>query len=147
MQTSRIDKVAKKYEQLSLWLTTGLAMAGMIVYSVYPLVAVRFPDFISAIILTVVYQLVACFAYGRAWQAVVKSSPVTLTRFYLVGSILKLMTAALTFLVGALIFGKAKVVGFTVVFMTFFILHLILDCVYFARIEKQNITNQDIRQL
>lgn len=147
MQTSRIDKVAKKYEQLSLWLTTGLAMAGMIVYSVYPLVAVRFPDFISAIILTVVYQLVACFAYGRVWQAVVKSSPVMLTRFYLVGSILKLMTAALTFLVGALLFGKAKVVGFTVVFMTFFILHLILDCVYFARIEKQNITNQDIRQL
>lgn len=136
-----IDKAAKRYEQLSLWLTTALAMGGMIAYSVCPQLAAWFPDFMSAVILTVVYQLVASFAYGQAWKAVAKSSPTTLTRFYLVGSTLKLMAAALVFLVGALVFGREEVIGFTAVFLTFFLLHLVLDGAYFSRIEKRNITN------
>lgn len=132
-----IDKVAKRYEQLSLWLTTALALAAMIAYSVWPAVGLWMPDLLSAVILTVVFQLVADFAYGRAWRAVAKTSPATLTRFYLVGSTLKLMVAALTFLVGALVIGREQAVGFAVVFMTCFLLHLVLDTAYFAKWERR----------
>lgn len=92
----------------------------------------------QALLVTVIFSFVATLAYGYAWKAVAKSSPTNLTKFYLVGSALRLMAALLVFLVYALVIReKTAVLWFTGIFVGFYLVLLLYDSLYFTGIEKR----------
>ena len=95
---------------------------------------------ITPVIVSVVFSLIASIVYGQCWCSVAKSSPTSLAKFYLVASILRMMAALLVVLISLFILrpDKNAILGFTAVFVIFYVILLIFDCIYFSRIEKKN---------
>ena len=117
--------VVKRYFQQALWIVVAASFA---LY--WPIT--------QALLVTVIFSFVATLAYGYAWKAVAKSSPTNLTKFYLVGSALRLMAALLVFLVYALVIReKTAVLWFTGIFVGFYLVLLLYDSLYFTGIEKR----------
>ena len=51
---------------------------------------------------------------------------------------LKMMAGVLVFLIYVLVCDKQNILGFTVIFALFYVVLLVFDCIYFARVEKKN---------
>ena len=127
LRLQTIRQASIRYKQISLWLTAAVAHCDdMIAQVVNPLV-------VSAI-----FSLIASTAYGEAWKAVAKSSPANLAKFYLAALVLKLMAGTLVFLIYVLVCDKQNILGFTAIFALFYVVLLVFDCIYFARVEKKN---------
>ena len=75
---------------------------------------------------------------GSCRKAVAKSSPANLAKFYLAALVLKLMAGTLVFLIYVLVCDKQNILGFTAIFALFYVVLLVFDCIYFARVEKKN---------
>jgi hypothetical protein len=59
-------------------------------------------------------------------------------RFYLVGSVLRLLLALSVFLIYLVVVRKRQaVIGFALIFAIFYIVLLAFDCLYFVRVEKK----------
>lgn len=133
----KIKQIANLYKQISLWLTAGLALAVLFACRISASSDSITPRVVSPLIVTAIFSLIASTVYGEAWKAVAKSSPNSLAKFYLAASALKMMAAALVFLIYAVVADKSEIIGFTVIFAAFYVALLVFDCIYFARVEKR----------
>lgn len=129
--------VVKRYFQQALWIVVAASFLVMLLMQFLGDAALYWP-ITQALLVTVIFSFVATLAYGYAWKAVAKSSPTNLTKFYLVGSALRLMAALLVFLVYALVIReKTAVLWFTGIFVGFYLVLLLYDSLYFTGIEKR----------
>jgi len=138
MEKQQIQQIARKYRQISLWLTAGVALAILFACRVSAQCDSILPQVVNPLAVSAIFSLVCSTAYGEAWQAIAKSSPTNLAKFYLAASALKMMVAAVTFLIYVVVCDKSNIIGFTAIFMLFYIVLLVFDCIYFARVEKKS---------
>jgi hypothetical protein len=70
---------------------------------------------------------------------VAHSSPASLTRFYLVAPAIRMMVAILVVVAYCLIVRQREaILHFVYIFLAFYVVLLIFDCIYFAQMEMRN---------
>lgn len=134
MDNKTIKDTSKRYRQYSLWLLVAVALVILILMSVGGLMRLTCPLLVS-----VAFTWIANMAYGAAWKGVALSSPSALTKFYLAASALRMMAAALVVVVYCVINrDRQSILDFVAVFFAFYVVTLVFDGVFFARVEKNN---------
>lgn len=89
--------------------------------------------------ISTVYSIFVLYIYGYSWKAVAKSSPMNLVKFYMVASVLRMLTAVMVIVVYCLIVRvRADIRNFIIMFIVFYLVTLIFDVVYFSKVEKHN---------
>ena len=141
-QEAFIKQAGKRYKQYALWLTAALALAILFACRVSAACDDIIPQMINPLIVSALFSLVSSTAYGEAWTAVAKSSPANLAKFYLAASALKMMAAIVVFLIYVVVCQKQNILGFTAIFVLFYVVLLVFDCIFFARIEKKKNINK-----
>ena len=138
MEKQQIQQIARKYKQISLWITAGVALAILLACRISLQCDSIISQVVNPLCVSAIFSLVCSTAYGEAWQVVAKSSPANLAKFYLAASALKMMAAAVTFLVYVVVCDKSNILGFATIFILFYVVLLVFDCIYFARVEKKS---------
>lgn len=135
MDEKLISRISAKYQKYSLWITAALSLAMIFAMSMGTLSM----DFLNPLVVSALYTLAATVVYGLSWKGVAKSSPKTLTRFYLVASALRMLTAVMVVVVYCVIIKTPEAIrNFVLVFFAFYLVMLIFDGIFFARMEKTN---------
>lgn len=136
MQASEfIDATVKRYNKVSLWIIAGLALVTLVVMSITESTLL-----LNSLIVTVIYSLIICNIYGLAWKGMAKSSPTSLTKFYLVAAAIRIMTAVAVAIVYCLMAkDRGEILRFVSVFLIFYVAILVFDGIFFARVEKNKI--------
>ena len=138
LRLQTIRQASIKYKQISLWLTAAVALAVLFACRLSAQCDDMIAQVVNPLVVSAIFSLVASTAYGEAWKAIAKSSPANLAKFYLAALVLKLMAGTLVFLIYVLVCGKQNILGFTAIFALFYVVLLVFDCIYFARVEKKN---------
>lgn len=138
LRLQTIRQASIRYKQISLWLTAAVALAVLFACRLSAQCDDMIPQVVNPLVVSAIFSLVASTAYGEAWKAVAKSSPANLAKFYLAAMMLKMMAGVLVFLIYVLVCDKQNILGFTVIFALFYVVLLVFDCIYFARVEKKN---------
>lgn len=138
LRLQTIRQASIKYKQISLWLTAAVALAVLFACRLSAQCDDMIAQVVNPLVVSAIFSLVASTAYGEAWKAVAKSSPANLAKFYLAAMMLKMMAGVLVFLIYVLVCDKQNILGFTVIFALFYVVLLVFDCIYFARVEKKN---------
>lgn len=138
LRLQTIRQASIRYKQISLWLTAAVALAVLFACRLSAQCDDMIPQVVNPLVVSAIFSLVASTAYGEAWKAVAKSSPANLAKFYLVAMMLKMMAGVLVFLIYVLVCDKQNILGFTAIFALFYVVLLVFDCIYFARVEKKN---------
>ena len=130
LRLQTIRQASIRYKQISLWLTAAVALAVLFACRLSAQCDDMIAQVVNPLVVSAIFSLVASTAYGEAWKAVAKSSPANLAKFYLAGT--------LVFLIYVLVCDKQNILGFTAIFALFYVVLLVFDCIYFARVEKKN---------
>lgn len=138
LRLQTIRQASIRYKQISLWLTAAVALAVLFACRLSAQCDDMIAQVVNPLVVSAIFSLVASTAYGEAWKAVAKSSPANLARFYLAALVLKLMSGTLVFLIYVLVCDRQNILGFTAIFALFYVVLLVFDCIYFARVEKKN---------
>lgn len=138
LRLQTIRQASIRYKQISLWLTAAVALAVLFACRLSAQCDDMIAQVVNPLVVSAIFSLVASTAYGEAWKAVAKSSPANLAKFYLAALGLKLMAGILVFLIYVLVCDRQNILGFTVIFALFYVMLLVFDCIYFARVEKKN---------
>ena len=138
MRLQTIRQAGIKYKQISLWLTALMALAILFACRLSALCNDILPQVVNPLVVSAIFSLVASTAYGEAWKAVAKSSPANLAKFYMAALVIKMIAGTLVFLIYVLVCDRQNILGFTVIFALFYVMLLVFDCIYFARVEKKN---------
>ena len=138
MQTDNIiDMTARRYNKISLWIIAALMLVTLFVMSV-----MQNTTMLNSLIITAVYSFVSSSAYGNAWKGVARLSPTSLTKFYLAAPAIRMMVAILVVVGYCLIVRQREaILHFVYIFLSFYAVLLIFDCIFFAQIEKSNKNN------
>lgn len=142
MRMQFIKQKGIRYKQISIWLTAGLALAILFACRVSAACDDILSQVVNPLVVSAIFSLVSSTAYGEAWAATAKSSPSSLAKFYLAASALKMMAAAVVFLIYVVVCDRRNILGFTAIFLVFYLVLLAFDCIYFSRIEKKNKINK-----
>lgn len=138
LRLQTIRQASIRYKQISLWLTAAVALAVLFVCRLSAQCDDMIAQVVNPLVVSAIFSLAASTAYGEAWKAVAKSSPANLAKFYLAALVLKLMAGTLVFLIYVLVCDRQNILGFTAIFALFYVVLLVFDCIYFARVEKKN---------
>lgn len=138
LRLQTIRQASIRYKQISLWLTAAVALAVLFACRLSAQCDDMIAQVVNPLVVSAIFSLVASTAYGEAWKAVAKSSPANLARFYMAALVLKLMSGTLVFLIYVLVCDRQNILGFTAIFALFYVVLLVFDCIYFARLEKKN---------
>ena len=138
LRLQTIRQASIRYKQISLWLTAAVALAVLFVCRLSAQCDDMIAQVVNPLVVSAIFSLAASTAYGEAWKAVAKSSPANLARFYLAALVLKLMAGTLVFLIYVLVCDRQNILGFTAIFALFYVVLLVFDCIYFARVEKKS---------
>lgn len=138
LRLQTIRQASIRYKQISLWLTAAVALAVLFACRLSAQCDDMIAQVVNPLVVSAIFSLVASTAYGEAWKAVAKSSPANLARFYMATLVLKLMSGTLVFLIYVLVCDRQNILGFTAIFALFYVVLLVFDCIYFARVEKKN---------
>ncbi len=135
MTAEDIRTKARQYNKVSLWLVVALTMVGL----VYVQVTYSY-GLIYSLVFSSLYSLVTCWIYGAAWKRIALNSPDSLNLFYLAGSGLRMVLGLIVVLVGMFLLrdNRGQLLGFTAVFVLFYLAILLFDSVFFVRIAKSN---------
>ena len=133
LRLQTIRQASIRYKQISLWLTAAVALAVLFACRLSAQCDDMIPQVVNPLVVSAIFSLVASTAYGEAWKAVAKSSPANLAKFYLAALVLTLV-----FLIYVLVCDRQNILGFTAIFALFYVVLLVFDCIYFARVEKKN---------
>lgn len=129
-----ISRAYGRYCKYSLWLVAAAALITLLIMNVCEI-----GGLISFLVICIVYTLIANGAYGVAWKGVAKSSSSVLTKFYLAASALRMLTAVLVVVAFCLLNNDAtQIRNFVILFSSFYVVMLIFDGIFFARVEKKN---------
>lgn len=137
MEKEQIKTIGRNYRKYTLWINMSMALVILMACRVSASCDSILPQVVKPLVVSALFSLVSSTAYGEAWQAVAKSSPASLAKFYLAASALKMMAAAVVFLIYVVVCDKSNIVGFAAIFVLFYVVLLVFDCIYFARIEKK----------
>ena len=138
LRLQTIRQASIRYKQISLWLTAAVALAVLFACRLSAQCDDMIAQVVNPLVVSAIFSLVASTAYGESWKAVAKSSPANLAKFYLAAMMLKMMAGVLVFLIYVLVCDKQNILGFTAIFALFYVVLLVFDCIYFARVEKKN---------
>lgn len=138
LRLQTIRQASIRYKQISLWLTAAVALAVLFACRLSAQCDDMIAQVVNPLVVSAIFSLAASTAYGEAWKAVAKSSPANLAKFYLAALVLKLMSGTLVFLIYVLVCDRQNILGFTAIFALFYVVLLVFDCIYFARVEKKN---------
>ena len=138
LRLQTIRQASIRYKQISLWLTAAVALAVLFACRLSAQCDDMIAQVVNPLVVSAIFSLVASTAYGEAWKAVAKSSPANLAKFYLAALVLKLMAGTLVFLISVRVCDRQNILGFTAIFALFYVVLLVFDCIYFARVEKKN---------
>lgn len=138
LRLQTIRQASIRYKQISLWLTAAVALAVLFACRLSAQCDDMIAQVVNPLVVSAIFSLAASTAYGEAWKAVAKSSPANLARFYMAALVLKLMAGTLVFLIYVLVCDRQNILGFTAIFALFYVVLLVFDCIYFARVEKKN---------
>lgn len=138
LRLQTIRQASIRYKQISLWLTAAVALAVLFACRLSAQCDDMIAQVVNPLVVSAIFSLVASTAYGEAWKAVAQSSPANLAKFYLAALVLKLMAGTLVFLIYVLVCDKQNILCFTAIFALFYVVLLVFDCIYFARVEKKN---------
>ena len=136
-QEQVIKQAGKRYKKFSLWISAALALVILFVCRVSAACDDIIAQVINPLVVSAIFSLVSSTAYGEAWTAIAKSSPANLAKFYLAALALKMIAAIVVFLIYVLVCDKQNILGFTAIFVLFYVVLLVFDCIFFARIEKK----------
>lgn len=128
-----VRQIRRKYDLTSLWIVFASFLTGLLVVQVCGL-----QQMVDSLLFSALYSIVTSFIFGRCWAAIAHRSPNVLSRFYLAASALRMLLALVVVLVGAVVLRDdlTRMIGFVVIFAGFYLVLLIFDCVFFARVEK-----------
>lgn len=146
MDAKLIDGIGHRYYKLSLWVIVGLSLLALLLIGCSPYWG---SDVLNAILISAAFSFLTSIAYEAAWKGIAKNSPSTLTKFYLAAPALRMMAAVLVILVYYVLNRNATntdgspairrlMLSFTFIFLAYYVVLLVLDCVYFAKVEKRN---------
>ena len=146
MEANLINEIGHKYYKLSLWIIVGLSLMFLLLLGG---TSYWNTSMLYAILISAVFSFFTSVAYIASWKGIAKNSPSTLTKFYLVAPVLRMMAAVLVILIYYVVNRNATnydgspairglMLSFTFIFLAYYVAMLILDCVYFATIEKRN---------
>lgn len=138
LRLQTIRQASIRHKQISLWLTAAVALAVLFACRLSAQCDDMIAQVVNPLVVSAIFSLAASTAYGEAWKAVAKSSPANLAKFYLAALVLKLMAGTLVFLIYVLVCDRQNILGFTAIFALFYVMLLVFDCIYFARVEKKN---------
>ena len=138
LRLQTIRQASIRYKQISLWLTAAVALAVLFACRLSAQCDDMIAQVVNPLVVSAIFSLVASTAYGEAWKAVAKSSPANLAKFYMAALVIKMVTGTLVFLIYVLVCDKQNILGFTAIFALFYVVLLVFDCIYFARVEKKN---------
>lgn len=129
----KIDITSKRYYKYSLWLIAALTLICSAAISINLLSI----SFINALAISALYTILINSVYVSFWRKIAKSSPNIMTRFYLAASALRLISASLVVTVYCIICrDKNSIRDFALLFMAYYIVMLVFDSIFFARVEK-----------
>lgn len=138
LRLQTIRQASIRYKQISLWLTAAVALAVLFACRLSAQCDDMIAQVVNPLVVSAIFSLVASIAYGEAWKAVAKSSPANLAKFYMAALVIKMVAGTLVFLIYVLVCDKQNILGFTAIFALFYVVLLVFDCIYFARVEKKN---------
>ena len=138
LRLQTIRQASIRYKQISLWLTAAVALAVLFACRLSAQCDDMIPQVVNPLVVSAIFSLVASTAYGEAWKAIAKSSPANLAKFYMAALVIKMVAGTLVFLIYVLVCDKQNILGFTAIFALFYVVLLVFDCIYFARVEKKN---------
>lgn len=138
LRLQTIRQASIRYKQISLWLTAAVALAVLFACRLSAQCDDMIAQVVNPLVVSAIFSLAASTAYGEAWKAVAKSSPANLAKFYMAALVIKMMAGTLVFLIYVLVCDKQNILGFTAIFALFYVVLLVFDCIYFARVEKKN---------
>ena len=138
LRLQTIRQASIRYKQISLWLTAAVALAVLFACRLSAQCDDMIPQVVNPLVVSAIFSLVASTAYGEAWKPVAKSSPANLAKFYMAALVIKMIAGTLVFLIYVLVCDRQNILGFTVIFALFYVMLLVFDCIYFARVEKKN---------
>lgn len=138
LRLQTIRQASIRYKQISLWLTAAVALAVLFACRLSAQCDDMIAQVVNPLVVSAIFSLAASTAYGEAWKAVAKSSPANLARFYMAALVIKMMAGTLVFLIYVLVCDRQNILGFTAIFALFYVVLLVFDCIYFARVEKKN---------
>ena len=122
---------------MNLWIIFGLYLVGILIAQV-----TTHSSYLNMLTISALFSLITASIYGGAWKAIAVKSPAVLGKFYLAGSVFRMLLAFLTILVYALIVKeRVMILSFAVIFMIFYLVLLAFDTIYFSKVEKNNKTN------
>lgn len=132
-KTMTVDAIGKRFRKYSLWLVVALSLTALPMMNYY-CGRVMMPS----LLVPVAFSLLMNEAYVSAWTITARKAPARLSLFYMAASGLRLFLSALVVLVFCLIYrGCPEVIPFVVLFLSYYIALLALECIFFVRIEKQ----------
>ena len=138
LRLQTIRQASIRYKQISLWLTAAVALAVLFACRLSAQCDDMIAQVVNPLVVSAIFSLIASTAYGEAWKAIAKSSPANLAKFYLAAMVLKMMAGVLVFLIYILVCDRQNILGFTAIFALFYVVLLVFDCIYFARVEKKS---------
>lgn len=133
--TMNIERTAGQYNKVSLWVMAALTILGLMVSQIEGCEPIIIPIVISAL-----FSILCAKAYITGWKAIARRSPETLSKYYLAASAFRLMTAAVVLLIYCVVERTdiTAIKYFAVVFIVYYIVMLILDALFFAKVSKTN---------
>lgn len=129
-----MNKIVNTYLRQSICLTAGLSLLALLYANIWG----DIEKMVVPIVVSAVFQLVACIAYGMVWRKVASSSPGSLPTLYLAASAIRMFAAIATVVIYLfLVDNKTAITTFVITFLTFYFVMLIHDTWYFVKVEKK----------
>lgn len=126
--------VFHRYCKYSLWVVAALALLTLGAVRVLEITGL-----ITPLVICVAYTLSMNLLYGLAWKKTATTAPATLTKFYLAASLLRMVVAVLVIVCYFLLIREREaVIRFTLCFLLYYVSMLVLDSLYFARVEQKS---------
>lgn len=135
-QNTTIHRISHRYQKNALFVLCGLSLLGLLLMQISLPQTILWP-----IIISFAFHDLCSILYSVAWQVVALRSPESMPHLHLAASFARLILAALVLLVYCWIVGiKAQIMQFAIVFVVYYLVMLLFDAVFFAKVSK--ISNQ-----
>jgi len=93
---------------------------------------------VTPLCISIVFQLVACIAYGLVWKWVSATSPASIPTLYMAASAFRMFAAVVVVMAYSLLTDNRDSIRlFVVTFLIYYFVILIYDTWYFVKIEKK----------
>lgn len=130
-----VKAVYHRYLLQSMQVIAGCALPVLLGMSLKNNISLLYP-----LIVTVLFSIAACVAYGMVWKWLKMKAPDRITLFHLAAPIVRMVLGTIVVLAWCLYTDdKSSIKAFILLFFGFYLIILIFDCIFFARFEKKQL--------